>query len=261
MSTPFEQLLGDVRIVPVITVPEVSAAVPLAEALVAGGLPVLEITLRTAAGLPAIERIAAEVEGAVVGAGTVTTPAQLQAARRAGAEFVVSPGCTDALLDAAAWAGGAFLPGAVTASEVLRLLEHEVSLMKVLPGRGQRRHRGAAGVRRPVPRRPVLPDRWHRRRARAALPGTRQRGLHRRLVDGAGRRDRPRGLAGDPRARRGRLGRGGLRAGAGLSAAFAPLRAVRPRRGRADPRPGGARARSRSRGARRRSRPPCARAR
>jgi 2-dehydro-3-deoxyphosphogluconate aldolase / (4S)-4-hydroxy-2-oxoglutarate aldolase len=133
MNTPFDELLGDVRIVPVITVSDEDAAVGLAQALVAGGLPVLEITLRTPAGLPAIKRIAEEVEGAIVGAGTVTTPAQLFAARKAGARFIVSPGCTDALVDAAAWAGGAFLPGAATATEVLRLLEHEITLMKFFP--------------------------------------------------------------------------------------------------------------------------------
>jgi 2-dehydro-3-deoxyphosphogluconate aldolase/(4S)-4-hydroxy-2-oxoglutarate aldolase len=133
MNTPFDELLGDVRIVPVITVSQADAAVGLAQALVDGGLPVLEITLRTPAGLPAIKRIAEEVEGAIVGAGTVTTPAQLLAAREAGASFIVSPGCTDALVDAAAWAGGAFLPGAATATEVMRLLEHEITLMKFFP--------------------------------------------------------------------------------------------------------------------------------
>ncbi|HTU29236.1 MAG TPA: bifunctional 4-hydroxy-2-oxoglutarate aldolase/2-dehydro-3-deoxy-phosphogluconate aldolase [Solirubrobacteraceae bacterium] len=132
-TPPFDELLGDVRIVPVITVTDERAAVGLARALVAGGLPVLEVTLRTPAGLPAITRIAGEVEGAIVGAGTVTTPAQLLAAREAGARFIVSPGCTDALLDAAAWGGGAFLPGVATASEVLRVLEHEISLMKFFP--------------------------------------------------------------------------------------------------------------------------------
>jgi 2-dehydro-3-deoxyphosphogluconate aldolase/(4S)-4-hydroxy-2-oxoglutarate aldolase len=133
VNTPFDEILGDVRIVPVITVSDEYAAVGLARALVAGGLPVLEITLRTSAGLPAIKRIAEEVEGAIVGAGTVTTAAQLFAAREAGARFIVSPGCSDALVDAAAWAGGAFLPGAATATEVMRLLEHEITLMKFFP--------------------------------------------------------------------------------------------------------------------------------
>jgi 2-dehydro-3-deoxyphosphogluconate aldolase/(4S)-4-hydroxy-2-oxoglutarate aldolase len=129
----FRQLLGSTRVVPVITIADADTAVPLAEALVAGGLQVLEITLRTEAGLESIRRIAVEVPGAVLGAGTVTTPQQLRDARDAGAQFIVSPGCTDALAQAAADAGGVFLPGAVTASEVLRLLEHGITMMKFFP--------------------------------------------------------------------------------------------------------------------------------
>jgi 2-dehydro-3-deoxyphosphogluconate aldolase/(4S)-4-hydroxy-2-oxoglutarate aldolase len=133
MSASFEELLGATRVVPVITIQDADTALPLARALVDGGLPVLEITLRTDAGLESIRRIAAELPDAVVGAGTVTTPQQLHEARGAGARFIVSPGCTDALANAAAEAGGAFLPGAVTASEVLRLLELGISLMKFFP--------------------------------------------------------------------------------------------------------------------------------
>src|ERR1700722_15524537 len=126
MSMSFEPLLGATRVVPVITIKDAENAVPLAGALVAGGLQVLEVTLRTEAGLESISRIAAEVPGAVVGGGTVVTPQQLLDARNAGAQFIVSPGCTDALSRAAADAGGVFLPGVVTASEVLRLLEHGI---------------------------------------------------------------------------------------------------------------------------------------
>ena len=133
MSMSFEPLLGATRVVPVITIKDAEKAVPLAGALVAGGLQVLEVTLRTEAGIESISRIAAEVPGAVVGAGTVVTPQQLLDARNAGAQFIVSPGCTDALAAAAADAGIVFLPGAVTASEVLRLLEHGISLMKFFP--------------------------------------------------------------------------------------------------------------------------------
>lgn len=133
VTESFEQLLGDVRIVPVITVPDLDGAVALARALVAGGLPVLEVTLRTEPALRAIERVAAEVPDAIVGAGTVTTPAQLRDARAAGARFIVSPGCTDALAEAAAQAGGAFLPGAATASEVVALLERGIRMMKFFP--------------------------------------------------------------------------------------------------------------------------------
>lgn len=129
----FEQLLGPTRVVPVITIDDADAAVPLAHALVAGGLQVLEITLRTAAGLESVSRIAAEVPGAVVGAGTVTTPQQLLDSRNAGAQFIVSPGCTDALAVAAVDAGAVFLPGAATASEVLRLYELGISTLKFFP--------------------------------------------------------------------------------------------------------------------------------
>jgi 2-dehydro-3-deoxyphosphogluconate aldolase/(4S)-4-hydroxy-2-oxoglutarate aldolase len=133
MSASFEELLGATRVVPVITIKDAEAALPLARALVDGGLPVLEITLRTDAGLESIRRIAAELPDAIVGAGTVTTPQRLHEARGAGARFIVSPGCTNALANAAAEAGGAFLPGAVTASEILRLLELGISLMKFFP--------------------------------------------------------------------------------------------------------------------------------
>ncbi|MGH2862567.1 MAG: bifunctional 4-hydroxy-2-oxoglutarate aldolase/2-dehydro-3-deoxy-phosphogluconate aldolase [Solirubrobacteraceae bacterium] len=129
----FAELLGPTRVVPVITIKDADTAVPLAQALVAGGLQVIEITLRTDAGLESISRIAAEVPDAVVGAGTVTTSQQLLDARNAGARFIVSPGCTDSLARAAADAGGVFLPGAVTASEVLRLLELGIFTMKFFP--------------------------------------------------------------------------------------------------------------------------------
>ena len=144
MSTSFEELLGTTRVVPVITIRDVDTAVPLARALVAGGLPVLEITLRTDAGLESLSRIAAEVPDGVVGAGTVITPQQLHAARGAGAQFIVSPGCTESLANAAAEAGGAFLPGAATASEVLRLLELGISMMKFFPAESSG---GVAGLK------------------------------------------------------------------------------------------------------------------
>ncbi len=133
MHMRFEDLLGDVRVIPVITIPDSEFAVPLAQALVAGGLTVLEITLRSEAALASIARIAVEVPAAVVGAGTVSTPQQYRDARSAGAQFVVAPGCTDALAAAAAEAGGAFLPGAVTPSEILRVTEHGITLMKFFP--------------------------------------------------------------------------------------------------------------------------------
>lgn len=126
-------LLAGTPVVPVLTVEAVEIALPLARALVAGGLSALEITLRTPAALQVIEAIAGEVEHARVGAGTVLTPEQYAAAARAGARFVVSPGATPALLDAAAASPVPFLPGAATASEVMTLLERGHSCLKFFP--------------------------------------------------------------------------------------------------------------------------------
>jgi 2-dehydro-3-deoxyphosphogluconate aldolase/(4S)-4-hydroxy-2-oxoglutarate aldolase len=126
-------LLTRAPVVPVLVVESVATALPLARALLAGGLPVLEITLRTAAALEVIRALAGELEGAIVGAGTVLTPAQYRDAERAGARFVVSPGATPALLEAAAAARVPFLPGAATASEIMRLLEHGHRCLKFFP--------------------------------------------------------------------------------------------------------------------------------
>ncbi|NUU23057.1 MAG: bifunctional 4-hydroxy-2-oxoglutarate aldolase/2-dehydro-3-deoxy-phosphogluconate aldolase [Streptomycetaceae bacterium] len=120
-------------VVPVVIVDDVESAVPLARALVAGGLPAVEVTLRTEAALGAIERIAAEVEGAHVGAGTILTPDQAKAAADAGANFLVTPGCTETLFGALRDTGLPFLPGTSTVSEVLRLREHGVRELKFFP--------------------------------------------------------------------------------------------------------------------------------
>ncbi|WP_285729081.1 bifunctional 4-hydroxy-2-oxoglutarate aldolase/2-dehydro-3-deoxy-phosphogluconate aldolase [Nocardiopsis sp. ATB16-24] len=120
-------------VMPVVVVQEAESAVPLARALVAGGLTGIEVTLRTPVALEAIERIAAEVPEAVVGAGTVVTPDQARAAAGAGARFLVSPGCTDALASAMADTGLPFLPGVSTVSEAMALLERGVSEMKFFP--------------------------------------------------------------------------------------------------------------------------------
>jgi len=127
-----ETLLARAAVVPVLMVESVETGVALARALVAGGLSVLEITLRTPAALEVIRAIAREVE-AVVGAGTVLHPEQYRAAERAGARFVVSPGATGSLLAYAEASETPFLPGAVTASEVMTLLERGYSCMKFFP--------------------------------------------------------------------------------------------------------------------------------
>ena len=119
-------------IVPVIVVKEIAHAVPLAQALVKGGLPALEVTLRTPCALDAI-RAMADVEGGVVGAGTLITPADVKAAKAAGAKFGVSPGATDTLVKACEDEGLPLLPGAVTASEVMALLEKGFEMLKFFP--------------------------------------------------------------------------------------------------------------------------------
>ncbi|MFE2086217.1 bifunctional 4-hydroxy-2-oxoglutarate aldolase/2-dehydro-3-deoxy-phosphogluconate aldolase [Streptomyces sp. NPDC059460] len=120
-------------VVPVVVLEDAADAVPLARALVAGGLPAIEVTLRTAAALDAIKAIAAEVPDAVVGAGTVISAQNVADTVAAGARFLVSPGWTDVLLDAMKGSGVPFLPGVSTTSEVVALLERGVTEMKFFP--------------------------------------------------------------------------------------------------------------------------------
>ncbi|MGC8921229.1 bifunctional 4-hydroxy-2-oxoglutarate aldolase/2-dehydro-3-deoxy-phosphogluconate aldolase [Streptomyces sp. PG2] len=120
-------------VLPVVVVDDAAEAVPLARALVAGGLPAIEVTLRTPAALDAIRAVAEAVPDAVVGAGTVLTPAQVTRCVEAGARFLVSPGWTETLLAAMTASGVPFLPGVSTASEVVALLERGVTEMKFFP--------------------------------------------------------------------------------------------------------------------------------
>lgn len=133
VQTGLEAILLAAPVIPVVIIDDAAKAVPLAKALVAGGLPVIEITLRTAAGLEAIRAIAAEVPGAIPGAGTVLDPAQLAAVTRAGARFAVSPGATQKMLDAAQGANIALLPGIATASEAMGLIERGYRFAKFFP--------------------------------------------------------------------------------------------------------------------------------
>ncbi len=136
--TPAEQSIASEEIcrlapvVPVLIVSEVSLAGPLARALVAGGLPALEVTLRTAAALDVI-RAMSSVEGGVVGAGTLLTRADVKAAKAAGARFGVSPGATPALIEACEDEGLPLLPGASSASEAMLLLERGYTVQKFFP--------------------------------------------------------------------------------------------------------------------------------
>lgn len=126
-------LLAGTAVVPVLVVESIETGLALARALVAGGLSVLEITLRTPAALEVIRAVAREIEGVVVGAGTALDPGQYRAAERAGARFVVSPGVTDSLLVHAEASETPFLPGAATSSEVMTLLERGYRCMKFFP--------------------------------------------------------------------------------------------------------------------------------
>jgi 2-dehydro-3-deoxyphosphogluconate aldolase/(4S)-4-hydroxy-2-oxoglutarate aldolase len=128
-------------VVPVVIIEDARAAVPMARALVAGGTPAIEITLRTPAALDAIRAIAEEVEGAVVGVGTVLSAKDLRAAHKAGARFAVSPGVSPGLLDAADDSELPLLPGTATASEVMTLLErgyHHVKFFPAVPAGGHK---------------------------------------------------------------------------------------------------------------------------
>jgi 2-dehydro-3-deoxyphosphogluconate aldolase/(4S)-4-hydroxy-2-oxoglutarate aldolase len=132
-SSSAASVLDLAPVVPVVVVSDAADAVPLARALVAGGLPAIEVTLRTPGALDAMRAIAGEVPEAVVGAGTVLTPEQVGACVAAGARFLVSPGWTDTLLEAMRGSGVPFLPGVSTTSEVVALLERGVREMKFFP--------------------------------------------------------------------------------------------------------------------------------
>lgn len=127
-----EELMRLAPVIPVLVVDDVALARPLAEALVAGGLRVLEVTLRTPAALDVIRRMNL-VPGAIVGAGTVTNAHQLDEARAAGAEFIVSPGLTEPLGKAAIASGLPFLPGVANAGDIMRGLDLGLTHFKFFP--------------------------------------------------------------------------------------------------------------------------------
>ena len=132
-AAAIDAILARAPVLPVLAIERLDDAVPLARALVDGGLPVLEVTLRTPAALAAITRIAAEVDGAVVGAGTVLSPADLDAVAAAGAAFAISPGATEALYTAAAGQRMPWIPAISTASELMRGLDHGHRRFKFFP--------------------------------------------------------------------------------------------------------------------------------
>lgn len=133
MTVSIKEIMNTSPVVPVMVINKLEHAVPLAHALVEGGLKVLEITLRTPIALDAIKAIKAEVPGAIVGAGTVINLDTLQKAIDVGSEFLVSPGVTESLIDAAIKSGVPILPGVISPSEVMRLMEKGITEMKFFP--------------------------------------------------------------------------------------------------------------------------------
>lgn len=131
-SLEAERICQLAPVIPVLVVEDATQARPLAEALVAGGLPALEVTLRTEAALEVIAAMA-RVPGGIVGAGTLLTPEDVRRAKAAGARFGVSPGATDALLEACEAEDLPLLPGAATASEAMRLYARGYSVQKFFP--------------------------------------------------------------------------------------------------------------------------------
>ena len=128
-----EEIMTAAPVIPVITIEHVADAIPLAQALVRGGLHVLEITLRTDAAMTAIGEVAANVPEAIVGAGTVLTPWALEEVAAAGGKFCVAPGSTPALLKAAEDYDMKLLPGAATPTEVMQLLDQDLTYLKFFP--------------------------------------------------------------------------------------------------------------------------------
>jgi 2-dehydro-3-deoxyphosphogluconate aldolase / (4S)-4-hydroxy-2-oxoglutarate aldolase len=131
--TSLDTLFPSLSLVPVVVIDHADDAVPLAEALLEGGIPSIEITLRTEAGLKAIEQVATHVPGIMVGAGTITSPAQMDAAKHAGAVFQVSPGLTPTLAAHAKAQRIAWLPGVANASDIMLAMEYGVTRMKFFP--------------------------------------------------------------------------------------------------------------------------------
>ncbi len=144
-------LLDRVPVIPVVVVEDLDHAVPLARALVSGGIPVIELTLRTPVAVDAIRRIADEVPDILVGAGTIVEPHQAREAAEAGAQFLVSPGTTPSLLQAMTDTGLPHLPGVATVSGVLTLLELGYREMKLFPAEASGGAAFLKAVHSPVP--------------------------------------------------------------------------------------------------------------
>ncbi|GIT92136.1 ketohydroxyglutarate aldolase [Jannaschia pagri] len=149
-SKAAREIAGQAPVIPVLVLDDTAHARPLAEALVAGGLPALEVTLRTPAALDCISAMA-NVHGGFVGAGTLLTPEDVKAAKAAGATFGVSPGATDKLIQACIDEDLPLLPGAATATEVMRLLEVGFDMLKFFPAEASGGAPALKAIGAPIP--------------------------------------------------------------------------------------------------------------
>ena len=180
-------LLKSGCVIPVLTIERLADAVPLARALVAGGVRVLEVTLRTLVALPAAKAIMADVPEAVVGIGTILNADDLARAEDIGAQFGISPGATPELLRAAAASSLPFAPGIATASDLMQALAHGFGPRQILSGRAVRRYQGASRPGGAVSRHAVLPDRRDRRGQCGDVAGRTECGRGRRFLAVSGR--------------------------------------------------------------------------
>ncbi len=150
MQNELTRICGSVAVIPVLEIEEDRDAEPIASALIEGGLPIIEVTLRTGAALAAISRISA-MDGCTVGAGSLLTPSHATAARQAGAEFGVSPGGSDLLLESCCQERLPLLPGAATATEIMRLQEAGFGLVKFFPAEAAGGCRALKALSGPLP--------------------------------------------------------------------------------------------------------------
>ena len=156
-----EEIFSQGPVVPVLVIKDVEHAVPLAKALIAGGIRVLEVTLRTDAAVEVIAKIAKEVPEAIIGAGTVTNRAQLQQVIDAGAKFAISPGLTSDLLKAGNEGSIALIPGISSISELMTAVDHGYTHLKFFPAEASGGVKALKAIGGPFPDIKFLPNRWH----------------------------------------------------------------------------------------------------
>ncbi|MGY3648809.1 2-dehydro-3-deoxyphosphogluconate aldolase/(4S)-4-hydroxy-2-oxoglutarate aldolase [Bradyrhizobium sp. LM4.3] len=181
-------------VIPVLTIERIQDAVPLARALVAGGVRTLEVTMRTPVAIEAARAMMAEVPEAVVGIGTILNPADFARVERLGVAFGISPGLTPDLLEAAADSSLPFAPGIATASELMMALAHGLDVAKFFPAEQAGGIKGLRALGGPFPNVRVLPHRRRRRGQCGDLACRAQRGCGRRFLAVPGGGDQGRKL-------------------------------------------------------------------